>query len=486
MENILFEDVFDVQKKDPDGKKFDKGASVRMRLSTGREQPQAVRSVQIARPPVRRAVSPAVSRFVLKSDLFEFEATLDINIDIFPLKVRQRARRRRLGGRCAAELRRSRGSLLLPQRLRGARGAAPPRRVLLNAQAWRTARAAPKHGPSGWREGDALPGTHDPQRRHRGDRQVRQGGRDPGITANPAGPPGIPWQRDMALSLCGAAARRRSRGGLGTPRVPLLRAGRRRAAHCSTPSAPAELPQHSVKGDTAGQLRLCDVRQGAQQAGQGRQAGREAANLMDGPLVAPAGPAPAAADLCRYRLPAGIMQPTPSAAHVAHHPRNPSQPLIHYRAPPRAPGVQVWRQQQRRRPRQAGDLLQLRRPADAPGGRPVAPQEGGGRHRALPAHAPTLGGRAPRGAESATTRPRGARGCCSWRRGQSPACPPPVGKRGAQALAARGAIAGASPRAGSRPLQPPPSFACLSTPFGCSVHCMPRASSPRRPARLPG
>lgn len=25
MDNILFEDVFDVQKKDPDGKKFDKG-----------------------------------------------------------------------------------------------------------------------------------------------------------------------------------------------------------------------------------------------------------------------------------------------------------------------------------------------------------------------------------------------------------------------------------------------------------------------------
>lgn len=28
MDNILFEDVFDVQKKDPDGKKFDKGASL--------------------------------------------------------------------------------------------------------------------------------------------------------------------------------------------------------------------------------------------------------------------------------------------------------------------------------------------------------------------------------------------------------------------------------------------------------------------------
>ncbi|GBF88412.1 DNA-directed RNA polymerase IV and V subunit 8B-like [Raphidocelis subcapitata] len=49
---ILFEDVFDVQKRDPDGKKFDK-----------------------------------VSRYVLKSDLYEFEVTVDINIDIFPLQV---------------------------------------------------------------------------------------------------------------------------------------------------------------------------------------------------------------------------------------------------------------------------------------------------------------------------------------------------------------------------------------------------------------
>lgn len=52
MENTLFEDVFDVQKKDPDGKKFDK-----------------------------------VSRYVLKSDLYEFEVTVDINIDIYPLQV---------------------------------------------------------------------------------------------------------------------------------------------------------------------------------------------------------------------------------------------------------------------------------------------------------------------------------------------------------------------------------------------------------------
>ncbi|KAI8469993.1 MAG: RNA polymerase [Monoraphidium minutum] len=50
--SAMAEDVFDVQKKDPDGRKFDK-----------------------------------VSRYVLKSDLYEFEVTLDINIDIFPLQV---------------------------------------------------------------------------------------------------------------------------------------------------------------------------------------------------------------------------------------------------------------------------------------------------------------------------------------------------------------------------------------------------------------
>jgi len=33
MENIMFEDVFDVQKRDPDGKKFDKGGFLTLRPS---------------------------------------------------------------------------------------------------------------------------------------------------------------------------------------------------------------------------------------------------------------------------------------------------------------------------------------------------------------------------------------------------------------------------------------------------------------------
>ena len=32
-----------------------------------------------------------VSRFVCRSELFEFDLTVDINIDVYPLKVRARA-----------------------------------------------------------------------------------------------------------------------------------------------------------------------------------------------------------------------------------------------------------------------------------------------------------------------------------------------------------------------------------------------------------
>jgi hypothetical protein len=35
-----------------------------------------------------------VSRFVCRSELFEFDLTVDINIDVYPLKVRALARAR--------------------------------------------------------------------------------------------------------------------------------------------------------------------------------------------------------------------------------------------------------------------------------------------------------------------------------------------------------------------------------------------------------
>ncbi|KAG1675645.1 hypothetical protein FOA52_002354 [Chlamydomonas sp. UWO 241] len=49
---ILFEDIFEVVKRDPDGKKFDR-----------------------------------VSRYVCKSDLFECDMTLDVNVDVYPMEV---------------------------------------------------------------------------------------------------------------------------------------------------------------------------------------------------------------------------------------------------------------------------------------------------------------------------------------------------------------------------------------------------------------
>ncbi|MEW5301068.1 MAG: hypothetical protein WDW38_009366 [Sanguina aurantia] len=49
---ILFEDIFEVNAKDPDGKKFDK-----------------------------------VSRFQCRSDLYEMDLLLDINIDVYPLEA---------------------------------------------------------------------------------------------------------------------------------------------------------------------------------------------------------------------------------------------------------------------------------------------------------------------------------------------------------------------------------------------------------------
>lgn len=48
----ILDDLFEVTKKDPDGKKFDR-----------------------------------VSRFVCRSELYEFDLTIDININIYPLKV---------------------------------------------------------------------------------------------------------------------------------------------------------------------------------------------------------------------------------------------------------------------------------------------------------------------------------------------------------------------------------------------------------------
>ena len=54
MAKLLFEDVFEILKRDPDGKRFDK-----------------------------------VSRYHARSDTYQMDLKLDINIDIYPLEVRQ-------------------------------------------------------------------------------------------------------------------------------------------------------------------------------------------------------------------------------------------------------------------------------------------------------------------------------------------------------------------------------------------------------------
>lgn len=72
-----FSDIFEVQEKDPDGKRFDKGTyftwvSLRLyRLSTS------------------RSMCFAVSRIRAHSDMYEMDLLLDINSDLYPIDVRQ-------------------------------------------------------------------------------------------------------------------------------------------------------------------------------------------------------------------------------------------------------------------------------------------------------------------------------------------------------------------------------------------------------------
>ncbi len=102
---VLFEDIFEVQARDPDGKKFDKGASPSGRRSDGN-------LVTV------RASGCPVSRYTARSDLYECDLTLDVNVDVYPLEVRTAAycdillllikTRMRAGGRqvpgCSCEL----------------------------------------------------------------------------------------------------------------------------------------------------------------------------------------------------------------------------------------------------------------------------------------------------------------------------------------------------------------------------------------------
>eukprot|EP00983_Pelagomonas_calceolata_P012790 409026-Pelagomonas_calceolata.AAC.5 len=87
----LFEDIFEVLVKDPDGKKFDKGgwcsgcASGFMMAAWRLCHTAHLDSCSCM--PFLRACPLAVSRYQCRSDLYECDLTLDVNVDVYPLEV---------------------------------------------------------------------------------------------------------------------------------------------------------------------------------------------------------------------------------------------------------------------------------------------------------------------------------------------------------------------------------------------------------------
>lgn len=77
---VLFDDIFDIKARDPDGKKFDKGEAAAEQVIL-----QPCWAFALMLPFMRRF---AVSRYTARSDLYECDLTLDVNIDVYPLEVR--------------------------------------------------------------------------------------------------------------------------------------------------------------------------------------------------------------------------------------------------------------------------------------------------------------------------------------------------------------------------------------------------------------
>jgi DNA-directed RNA polymerase I, II, and III subunit RPABC3 len=80
----ILEDVFEVLEVDPDGKKFDKGAPPLPAAAAARRlhtTPPTSSSLTPAPSPTRRAVS----RLRARSDLYELDLLLDVNVDLFPV-----------------------------------------------------------------------------------------------------------------------------------------------------------------------------------------------------------------------------------------------------------------------------------------------------------------------------------------------------------------------------------------------------------------
>lgn len=83
MSRLLFEDIFEVLDKDPDGKHFDKGLASSSR-------PRSVVTGKILEHAFVAPVTPlrcAVSRFKCRSDLYEMDLLIDINVDIYPMEA---------------------------------------------------------------------------------------------------------------------------------------------------------------------------------------------------------------------------------------------------------------------------------------------------------------------------------------------------------------------------------------------------------------
>ena len=84
MSRLLFEDIFEVLDKDPDGKHFDKGAASELQQATGCVQRHALEHAFAVPVTWLRC---AVSRFRCRSDLYEMDLLIDINVDIYPMEV---------------------------------------------------------------------------------------------------------------------------------------------------------------------------------------------------------------------------------------------------------------------------------------------------------------------------------------------------------------------------------------------------------------
>ncbi len=92
----LFEDIFEVLARDPDGKKFDTGGAASRRGAATLAVPpgsRVCRQAAAGRLSTMRVVAHmllccAVSRYQCRSELYECDLTLDVNVEVYPLEVR--------------------------------------------------------------------------------------------------------------------------------------------------------------------------------------------------------------------------------------------------------------------------------------------------------------------------------------------------------------------------------------------------------------